>query len=111
MSTIIERANQWILSRDTGTSSKTIWAVMMDAVPEGRKDSWDYDIPHDPDDFGRCHRLLLLIPEWKGRLSEVASEFPKWKHLVREWDNLIDYYYNKPDELYGYMKALRVKSA
>ena len=82
-----QRAIQWIQGRDTGTSSKTIWSVMMDAV-DGDLSSWRYDTPSDDDDFGRCYRLLALIPEWRGRLPEVGKVFPKWSPLIREWDRL-----------------------
>lgn len=78
------KAMQWIVGHDTGTSSKTIWAVMMMAQPE------DADVPYDPDDFGRCYRLLKLIPEWRTRLDLVAMTYPAWMALVREWDRLTE---------------------
>jgi hypothetical protein len=81
----------WIFGRDTGTSSKTIWAVMtgQKKVVEG---PFDASVPLDSDDFGRCHRLLLRFPEWRTRLQEVADEYPKWQTLVDEWDNLTAMY-------------------
>jgi len=82
------KPEQWIVNGEVGTSSKTIWAVMMNAVLPSRKDSWDYSVPHDPDDFSRCWKLLVLFPEWRGRLSEVAIQFPAWIGFVREWDKL-----------------------
>ena len=82
------KPEQWIINGEVGTSSKTIWAVMMDAVLPSRKDSWDYSVPHDPDDFSRCWKLLALFPKWEGRLSEVADVFPAWVGFVREWDKL-----------------------
>ena len=50
------------------------------------------DIPYDSDDFGRCYRLLKAVPEWRGRLSEVAAVLPKWAPLVERWDELEDLY-------------------
>lgn len=83
--------NEWIISDDTGISSKTIWAVMMDCVPE--EYPWHkFDVPHDPSDFGRCYRLLQKFPEWKARLEEVAAQFTKWIPMVREWDALTALY-------------------
>jgi len=82
------KPEQWIINGEVGTSSKTIWAVMMDGVLPIRKDSFDYDVPHDPDDFSRCWKLLVLFPEWRTRLPEVASQFPAWVGFVREWDKL-----------------------
>jgi hypothetical protein len=78
---------QWIVSGDTGISSKTIWAVMMGAVPsEDRTERFQFDVPRDPADFGRCYRLLLVFPEWLGRLDEVSQRFPKWGPFVENWD-------------------------
>jgi len=75
---------KWLRGRDTGISSCTIYAVMMNQSMD------DYNIPHDPDDFGRCYRLLQLFPEWTKRLDEVASRFPIWRPFVREWDKLTE---------------------
>jgi len=72
----------WILGDDTGTSSRTIWGVMM-----GAKNS-DPSVPYDPADFGRCYRLLEAFPEWRERLPEVAKAFPAWRGLVGAWDEM-----------------------
>lgn len=77
-----QRAIAWIAGRDTGVSSKTIWSVMMGVTPEYAGE------PSDPDDFGRCYRLLVLVPEWRERMPEVAAKYPVWTGLVREWDAL-----------------------
>lgn len=82
----VQRANQWIAGRDVGTSSRTIWSVMQDVTPS------DADVPYDADDFGRCYRLLALIPEWRGSLPRVARRYPAWSALVREWDRLTEMY-------------------
>lgn len=82
------KPEQWIINGETGTSSKTIWAVMMNAVMDNRKNTWDYGVPHDPDDLKRCVNMLTLIPEWRPRLQEVANAFPIWTPFVREWDKL-----------------------
>lgn len=86
------KPEQWIINGQVGTSSKTIWAVMMDAVLTSRKNSWDYSVPHDPDDFSRCWKLLVLFPEWRKRLAEVSKVFPAWVGFVREWDKLAAMY-------------------
>ena len=85
------KPEQWIVNGEVGTSSRTIWAVMMGAVTD--KDVFGvYGVPHDPDDFRRCYLLLEAIPEWRGQLSEVEKIFPMWIGFVREWDKLTEMY-------------------
>lgn len=72
----------WLLGNDTGTSSKTILAVMTNSQ------SRSADIPYDNDDFGRCYRLLRLFPQWRSRLPEVAQRHPAWGPMVTAWDEL-----------------------
>ncbi len=89
--------NQWILSGDTGVSSRTIWAVMMGetqaSLTGAAKISGCYfDVPHDPDDFGRCYRLLAHFPEWRGRIAEMGEIFPAWKPMADRWDEMESLY-------------------
>lgn len=79
----------WLTNGDTGTSSMTIWHVLMKRTMA--IDRWP-DVPHDPADFGRCHRLLNVMPSWRARLPEVAETHPKWKPLVEAWDELTALY-------------------
>lgn len=46
---------------------------------------WRSNTPSDPDDFGRCFRLLQRFPEWRLRLQEVADRFPEWQPFVDNW--------------------------
>jgi hypothetical protein len=77
---------RWLAGGDTGTSSKTIWSVMT-GYPVDR-----HDVPHDPADFGRCHKLLELFPAWRARLPELAARHPMWAGLVEHWDDLTAMY-------------------
>lgn len=103
---IDRRANEWIVSNDTGISSKTIWAVMMNAVPD--QPHWtQFGVPHDGSDFGRCYRLLQLIPEWRAKLDLVAARFKLWGPLVLAWDVLTALYELKRYyELYKKLEVL-----
>ncbi|MBX3579981.1 MAG: hypothetical protein KF723_22485 [Rhizobiaceae bacterium] len=76
------RAAQWRRSSDTGQSSIAIWEVMT-GVPTPRTDH-----PHDPDDLGRCLRLLDLIPEWKPRLNLMCGLSKYWDALVQRWPEI-----------------------
>ena len=99
---------EWMMSGDTGVSSKTIMHVM-----EGTAAPSDVDVPHDPSDFGRCHRLLEAFPAYAARLGEVAAMYPAWVGLVREWDALTEMYCvarntgaERATELYNRMEEL-----
>lgn len=79
----------WVTNGDTGISSMAIWAVMMGRPAERRHFG---NTPSDPSDFGRCYRLLKVMPSWRARLPEVAAKFPTWAPLVEAWDELTALY-------------------
>jgi hypothetical protein len=102
---IITRAN-WPASRDIGVSPATIWYAFT-----GQKLYCVFNVPRDPDDFGRCYRLLKLCPEWESQLDDVAEMFPEWKRFVMKWPKLKELYEEalktgdgKP--IYEFMKKL-----
>ena len=76
-------ALQWIVGHDTGTSSITIWSVM-----NGVEEYYRQGIPLDVDDFGRCVRLLVRVPEYRDRLQEVANKYPEWQPIIDDWKEL-----------------------
>jgi hypothetical protein len=117
---VVKTPEEWIVSEDVGVSSRTIWAVLMGLFhkpltgPEKQKSGGRWDVPHDPSDFGRCHRMFQHIPAWKGRLNEVAAVFPAWEPMVREWDRMAEIYERdlesgKSPELYELMCSLEVE--
>ena len=71
----------WLLSGDTGMSSKAIF----DFMRTGAKGGWT---PSDPSDLGRCLRLLERFPEWRARMPEMADCSPKWAAIIPHWDLL-----------------------
>ena len=95
----LSKEDQWLYGSDTGSSSKTIFGVMT-GKPVGNG-----AFPWDPDDFGRCYRLLNLFPEWLPRLSEVSAKFPKWAGLVAIWPDLTAMFEAKKNrEMYALMR-------
>lgn len=84
------RIEQWTKSGRCGLSSICIWEVLSGKTWYGR--NGEGDIPHDPADWLRCHKLLQAIPEWYARLHEVSDKFPDWKPLVDAWGDLEDLY-------------------
>jgi hypothetical protein len=79
------RLASWFSSNDTGISSKAIAAHMSGGDAD---DGWGWGYPSDPDDLGRCLRLLELFPEWKPRIAEMASRGPGWAGLTARWDEI-----------------------
>lgn len=77
-----DRAALWRHIGEVGASSLTIWSVLTGTPID------DPSPPFDPDDFRRCHELLEWVPEWRERLSEVATAYPEWKGLVEHWGEL-----------------------
>ena len=72
---------RWLLSDDTGISSKQIAAVMAGIEP---RDTWHY--PSDPSDLGRCLRLLERFPNFD--VWEMRNVNGEWCHLVNHWGEL-----------------------
>ena len=111
---------EWILGSDTGLSSLTIFSVLSEKhslAALAKLGAFGATTPYDPSDFGRCHRLLVAVPGWRGRLQEVADRYPKWAPLVAEWDSLTTLYLEelptgKAPKLYHRMKEIseRLKS-
>ncbi len=98
----------WLNSGDTGTSSLTIWRVLSGETPQRAS------IPWDPADFGRCYRLLKVMPSWRPRLGEVAAKYPEWTPLVDAWDELTAMFeaeaqtdWKQPHRMYERMKELQ----
>lgn len=104
----------WLAGPDTGTSSRTIAAAL--ATPHLRTHHRLHlrhgeNPPWDPDDFGRCYRLLELFPEWRGRLGVVAAADPRWQGLVDHWGELEELWREespggRAPKLYARMKEL-----
>ncbi len=79
---------QWLAGRDTGVSSAFIYTA-----PTGNSTLYrQHDVPHDPEDFGRCYRLLKLFPQYREALPRAAQLCPKWKPFVEAWDELTALY-------------------
>jgi hypothetical protein len=109
----------WLLSSDTGISSKAIFRAMIGFPPQ------DKCTPCDPSDFGRCYRLLKMFPEWEARVKELGTLIdysPKvngeqrpnlWQIFADNYKKLCEMYeeecvgdYWKAPKLYKFMKDL-----
>jgi hypothetical protein len=103
---------EWIKGPDTGMSSLTIMSVLSEKYHQPGRHEVRGEYPLDPDDFGRCYRLLERFPEWRKRLAEVAAKYPKWKPLVDAWGELEELWRKESPtgtckQLYKRMRELR----
>jgi hypothetical protein len=73
----------WPGCGDAGLSSKAIWAHMLGLPSTG-------DYPYDPDDFGRCSRLVAApwASGWRARMPEMAKYGKVWAALAAMWPTL-----------------------
>lgn len=92
----VPQPERWLRGYDTGTSSLTIYEAMT-----GTKSGGGGSAPLDADDFGRCYRLLKIMPEWRTRLKEVSDKHPAWRPIVARWDELEQAYEGKQYERVG----------
>lgn len=124
-----DRVLWWMMEEARGTSSQTIFSVMIFSVKLEGTPSRDffatralmlsdaligplkYSHPHDPDDLYRCYRLLKAIPEWNEHLQLMKPVSPAWSALVDHWDELMkllneQILTEKDNGLYDLMKKL-----
>lgn len=105
----VHRAEDWPTCGDTGLSSKAIWRHMMGGSVH------EASAPRDPDDFGRCHRLLAApwANGWKARMGWM-TRYPEWRRIALAWEELDALYVeerptgNAP-RLFARMRALEVR--
>lgn len=86
---------KWLASDDTGLSSRYMASVLSLAsgasVHCGRTRSSDGApaYPLDPDDFGRCVRMLDACPELSPHIPALAENSGLvWKAIAERWGNL-----------------------
>lgn len=92
MAEIPASVQAWLFGDDTGISSKAIVSQIC-GIPS--KDRGWGDHPHDPDDFGRCYRLLRIAPESWRRVRfpvQMPERSPEWAALAGAWDELTTMY-------------------
>ena len=97
---------KWLASDDVGMSSKYMASVL---APTPWQQEFRY--PHDPDDFGRCYRLLRAVPELRANSMRLAQCPAPWPQLHAEWLKLEALYEqelpaNRAPKLYDEMKRI-----
>lgn len=96
---------KWFIWDDTGISSRAIVSQMT-----GFKTQRWSDHPADGGDFGRCHRLLEAVPEFKVRIEEMAQRSPQWAVLVEHWHELTQHYLSGRKGMYERMSQILAKA-
>lgn len=102
MSDTNKKLVEWFLSGDTGVSSKAIVAHLTGFNKTGEFS----DYPSDPSDFGRCHRLLNSVPEFRQRINEMSNRSRQWAVLVEHWDELTTLLLDDYPDMYKRMKQI-----
>jgi hypothetical protein len=75
---------QWLLTGETGVSSKTMVCAALGIAPKDKTCNW----PHDMGDFGRCWKLVKVVPELRDHFSTIAGLSPAWASVIREFDTI-----------------------
>lgn len=97
---IIEKAMWWINNGQVGHSSKTMWNCLI-----GNKNFPVYH-PYDHDDFSRCYKLLVAVPEWQSQLHKLKSLSKTWSNIVDNWDMLTEMYETNDWNTYTFKTAI-----
>jgi len=91
----------WLASDDVGESSRFMASVLSGAFKA------NFAIPYDPSDFGRCVRMIEVVPELKGRIHLMCEHGPMWTAVADNWERwsvMLEY---SRKELYEEMKLYR----
>ena len=89
--TVTDNLDHWLRGNNRGISSNTIVQHLTGFPALG--DVLGPGYPEDPADLWRCLRLLLLVPELKGRMAEMGTVRPTqvgrvWGALAEHWEEL-----------------------
>lgn len=104
----MNKLQNWLMTGDTGTSSLTIVYVMEGMITTPARCNHRIDVPHDPADFGRCHALLQLFPDWRSNLVKMGAALPKWRPMVAAWAEL-ERLYESGDRHTLYLRLLQLE--
>ena len=95
----------WLGGDDTGLSRK-----FMASVLSGGQFKAQNNYPRDPDDFGRCMRLIDAVPEFKGLIHLMCQHGHEWTAVANNWETWVGLYNSCVGvELYSQMKAAYAK--
>lgn len=98
----------WLNSDETGSSSLYMaWILSGGGFGHwwGRRQP-EPNYPRDPDDFGRCLKMVEAVPEFKGIIYKMNDYGPEWMAVARHWDSWEKLYLeNDGRDLYDLMQS------
>lgn len=98
----------WLDSDDVGASSEYMAWALSDSDQQvlfwGRNPP-SLAYPHDPDDLGRCIRLIEAVPEFGGKIPEMSHRGKEWLAVTSNWADWVEMYNAEDDGLYDAMQA------
>jgi hypothetical protein len=77
----------WQLTDETGASSKAMGHKLL-----GGHCNDPQAYPYDSDDFSRCYKFLIAVPEAKKQLFLMREVNKQWSNLSDKWDELSKLY-------------------
>lgn len=80
-----DSAVRWLASGERGVSSETMFSVLTGVKI---RESHDWSVPWDSDDFRRCRLLLEQVPELEPYLHKMSGVSLAWANLVRDWTKI-----------------------
>lgn len=91
---------EWLDCDDVGASSKYMASVLSGAFFA------THAHPRDPDDLGRCIRLVDSVPGLALPVTAMAVHGPEWAAVAEKWSSWRELYRNgQNEELYSAMRA------
>ncbi len=101
----------WLASDDTGSSSLYMAWILSGGqfgYWQGREQPKPA-YPHDPDDLGRCIRLIRAAPELAEHVHLMDEHGKQWEAIAENWDRWVAMYDDDENDLgsqlYDEMKA------
>ncbi|MDB5362253.1 MAG: ftsK [Rhodospirillales bacterium] len=99
--TLINRkVSDWLLTGETGSSSKAMAAHL-----SGRK-AERFCYPSDNSDLGRCIKLLTAIPELRPLLPNMVTLDQYWAALIPRWAELEESWRHMEMDAYELLRSI-----
>lgn len=80
-----EGMEEWLAANGKGASA---WTIAMHLAGAGDGRTHDGAYPRDADDFGRCERLLRMVPSLRAEMPRMAEVNDYWAALAPRWDEI-----------------------